>query len=154
MNLSGLTSKQTKEITKLLEKREALQRDLDNVESQLKGYESSKSVSTGRRPGRPAGRSGPGRPGRPPGKAARKGARKTTRKAARKGGARKRAGRGQLKERILGELRNAGKDGITVKEIAKRLNAKPANIHAWFVSTGKRMKEIKKIGMGQYRLEE
>ena len=64
-----------------------------------------------------------------------------------------RAVRGQLKEQILNELKNAGAAGITVKELAEKLNANYKNVYIWFVTTGKRVAGIKKVGPAQYKLE-
>ncbi len=60
------------------------------------------------------------------------------------------AAKGALKAAIIELLKGAGSAGLTVKEIAARLKAKPGNIHVWFSSTGKRVKEINKVGTGQY----
>ena len=60
------------------------------------------------------------------------------------------AAKGALKTAIIELLKGAGKSGLTVKEIAAQLEAKPGNIHVWFLSTGKRVKEINKVGLGQY----
>ena len=136
MELAKLTSEQTREIAKLLEKKESLEQELEKVNRQLTNYEQGKArVSAG-----PSQKKG--RVGRPPKKAS-----KPT-----GGTSRKRAPRGQLKEGIINELSNAGKDGLTVKELAERLNTKPANIHAWFFTTGKKMKGIKKVAAGKYTL--
>lgn len=64
-----------------------------------------------------------------------------------------RAVRGQLKEQILGELKNAGASGITIKDLAAKLNANYKNVYIWFVTTGKRIAGIKKVGPAQYKLE-
>lgn len=61
--------------------------------------------------------------------------------------------RGALKSRILSALSEAGAKGITVKDLSKDLGVKSQNIHVWFSSTGKKMKEIHKIGPGVYRLK-
>jgi hypothetical protein len=58
--------------------------------------------------------------------------------------------RGALKDAIIELLKGAGKPGIAVKEIAARVNARPGNIHVWFTSTGKKVKEIKKIAPATY----
>ena len=64
-----------------------------------------------------------------------------------------RAVRGQLKEQILKELKNAGAAGITIKDLAAKLNANYKNVYIWFVTTGKRIAGIKKVGPAQYKLE-
>lgn len=60
------------------------------------------------------------------------------------------AKRGELKEAVLSLLKATGKPGIGVKDIAARLGAKPKNIYVWFTSTGKSIKEIKRIGPAKY----
>lgn len=60
------------------------------------------------------------------------------------------AKRGELKEAVLGLLKATGKAGIGVKDIAARLGAKPKNIYVWFTSTGKSIKEIKRVGPAKY----
>ncbi|MEI8235393.1 MAG: hypothetical protein WCH57_12020 [Verrucomicrobiota bacterium] len=81
-------------------------------------------------------------------------------KAAKKGkaakkvkGAKVRAGRGALKEQILGALKKAGDKGITIKDLSAELKANYKNVYIWFVTTGKRIAGIKKIGPAQYKLE-
>lgn len=61
--------------------------------------------------------------------------------------------RGQLKDQILSELKNAGDAGITIKDLAAKLNANYKNVYIWFVTTGKKIAEIKKVGPAQYKLE-
>lgn len=63
------------------------------------------------------------------------------------------SGRGQLKQQILGALKAAGPEGITVKELAEKLNANYKNVYIWFVTTGKKIAGIKKVGPAQYKLE-
>ena len=58
--------------------------------------------------------------------------------------------RGALKDAIISLLKAAGKSGVTVKEIAAQVKAKPGNIHVWFTSTGRKVKEIKKIAPATY----
>ena len=62
----------------------------------------------------------------------------------------KRRRRGGLKEAILEQLRAAGKPGVAVKEIAASIGANTASVAVWFYTTGKKMKEIKKVGRGQF----
>ncbi len=63
------------------------------------------------------------------------------------------AGRGQLKARILSTLKSAGPEGVSIKEMAKKLNANYRNLYVWFVTTGKKIGGIKKVGPAQYKLE-
>lgn len=64
-----------------------------------------------------------------------------------------RAGRGELKARVLDALSKAGDSGLRVKDLASSLGAKPANIYAWFQNAVKTNPQIKKIGEAHYRLQ-
>jgi hypothetical protein len=55
-----------------------------------------------------------------------------------------------LKDRIVGTLKAAGKSGATVKDIAKKLGKSYGNISVWFHTTGKGIKEIKKVAPGKF----
>jgi hypothetical protein len=55
-----------------------------------------------------------------------------------------------LKARIVGTLKAAGKSGTTVKDIAKKLGKSYGNISVWFHTTGKAVKEIKKLAPGKF----
>ncbi len=58
--------------------------------------------------------------------------------------------RRHLKSDIIGLLQSAGKDGLAVKEIAAKVKLDPNRIYTWFYGTGKKVKQIKKIGGAQY----
>ena len=58
--------------------------------------------------------------------------------------------RGQLKERIIGELMAAGKPGITIKDISQKLGTSYGNINVWFHTTAKGVKEVKKVAPGRF----
>jgi hypothetical protein len=55
-----------------------------------------------------------------------------------------------LKERIVGTLKSAGKSGVTVKDLAAKLGKSYGNVSVWFHTTGKGMKEIKKVEPGRF----
>jgi hypothetical protein len=55
-----------------------------------------------------------------------------------------------LKGALLKKLEAAGKEGVTVKDLAASLNAKPASVSVWFYTTGKKIKGIKKVGTARY----
>ena len=59
-------------------------------------------------------------------------------------------GRGQLKAQILSALQAAGKMGLTVKDLAVKAGTKPANVYSWFYATGRKIKNIKKVGEARY----
>ncbi len=140
MDLTKLTSNQTKDIAKLLERKESLESELQKIEQQLARYDGGTAPAAKKaKVGRPAKQDSSARSQ----KASRSASTTTTRK---------RAPRGQLKEGIINALNSAGKEGLTVKELAQRLNTSTGNIHAWFFTTGKKMKGIKKVGPGKYTL--
>jgi transposase-like protein len=90
-------------------------------------------------------KAGPGRyvwtaAGAPPAKAG----------AATKPAAAKGARAGKLKDSVLALVKGAGKDGISVKEVAAALGLDPQRIYVWFNATGKGVKEIKKIAPARY----
>lgn len=56
-----------------------------------------------------------------------------------------------MKESIIGLLQTAGPQGLTIAEIAEKLEILKARVQAWFSGTGKRTKEVKKIGVGRWK---
>src|SRR5919106_5080967 len=82
--------------------------------------------------------------------AKRKGKRKTrvARLAASK--AKGRSSGAPLKERIVGTLKSAGESGVTVKDLARRIGKSYGNVSVWFHTTGKGIKEIKKVEPGRF----
>jgi len=80
--------------------------------------------------------------------AKRKGKKRLTRLATAKAKGRTQAA--PLKERIVQTLKAAGKPGVTVKDLASKLGKDYGNISVWFHTTGKRMKEIKKVEPGRF----
>ena len=68
--------------------------------------------------------------------------------------AKKRAKHGQVKNAILNLLKQSGKKGITVKEIAGKLGVGVNRIHTWFYHARKSLKQIKKVGPGKYCWQE
>jgi hypothetical protein len=55
-----------------------------------------------------------------------------------------------LKEQIVGTLMAAGKSGATVKDLAAKLGKSYGNVSVWFHTTGKGIKEIKKLEPGRF----
>jgi hypothetical protein len=80
--------------------------------------------------------------------AKRKGKRRITRAAT--GKAKGRSPGSPLKDRIVQVLKAAGKPGTTIKDLAAKLGKSYGNISVWFHTTGKGMKEIKKVGPGKF----
>lgn len=137
MSLSKLTSKDLNAIAQLIEKKEGLLRQVDEINAELSQYQGTDSAP------KPA----PGRKRRV-GRASKK--TKMARQA-RKGAARQK--RGVMKDRILSELQNAGENGATVKELAGKLGTKPANVSVWFYTTGAKLPNIKKVAPATYAMK-
>ena len=135
MNLSHLTSAHFRQILSLLDKKEALQAEIAGIESQvgelLNGIETSNSAAPAHRAARTA---------------------KTVPARTETNRIPTGSKRGELKEGVLTELKNAGETGLSVKELADKLQVKAANLHAWFGSTGKKIAGLKKIGPAKYSL--
>jgi len=62
----------------------------------------------------------------------------------------KRGKRGAVKEAVIDLVRKAGRTGITIKEISSALGRSYGSISVWFNSTGKKVKQIVKVGRGKY----
>ena len=54
------------------------------------------------------------------------------------------------KEGMIELLKNAGKKGITVKDVASKLGVKSQRMYVWFSGPGKKLKQIKKTAPGKY----
>ena len=124
MDFTKLTAADFRRITQLLEEKESLRRKIADIDRVLEGYNAGN-------PAESAPRRGP-KPGKP-----------AAAGAAGEGGEGQRQKRGQLKENIIALLKEAGAEGLSVKDVAVKLQMKPVNIHAWFGSTGKKVAEIK-----------
>ena len=132
MVFSNLSSAQVSRLISLIKKKESLQAKLERIDAALQGIESGKAP--GRR-GRPAGTKTGARRGPKPGKKVRR--------------------RGKrLKEPLLKALKAAGSAGVTVKELSAKLKVKPGNVFSWFYTTGKKIKDIKKVGEARYAFTE
>jgi hypothetical protein len=130
--LAGFSLQQLKRAVAIREKVEGLERELDRII----GGESVGKRSARRRKGlrRAASR------GRLP--KAVKGRSAMRRRMA--------SPRGGLKWRIIRALTAAGGKGVTVKDLAGRLGKSYGNISVWFHTTGKGVKEIKKVAPGKF----
>lgn len=122
MDLTKLSAEQFKKILRLLEEKETYLAKAARIDEELKAL------------------------GGDPGEKVRAAARKPASREARKaepGGERRK--RGELKERIISLLQEAGAPGLSVKEIAQRLEVPGPNVHAWFGSTGKKFPQIQVV---------
>lgn len=164
MTLTNLKSDDLKRVVKLLEQKEELQAQIEAINHNLEAFEAGQSAPVPTRPvaseaeAKPPSKRKMSKAGRARISAAAKArwARVREMKAPRpaptpaKPATAQPRKRGQLKEQIIGLVKRAGKLGVTVKEIAAELGAKPDGIHVWFNATGKRVKEIKRIRPATY----
>ncbi|HOX01956.1 MAG TPA: hypothetical protein P5555_02285 [Candidatus Paceibacterota bacterium] len=127
MNLTNISAATFKKILALLKKKEALLGKIASIDAELSRFE-------------PGGRPAPAKAGRG--------------RARRAAGPRVSTPRGQLRDKILAELKAAGKNGMTVQELAAKLKHKDRNVYAWFMQTGKKIKTIKNLGSGRFRWQE
>ncbi len=58
--------------------------------------------------------------------------------------------RGQVKDAFIAMLQQAGRKGVTLKEVCQELGKNQSSINSWLHSTGKKIPQIKRIGRGQY----
>lgn len=120
MKLSELSSSQAALLIKLLKRKEKLQGQLAEVESQLA------EVSEGKVPAKAAAPNPRKKSGAP------------------------RAKRGELQVQILGLLKGAGKEGMAVKAMAEKLKSPVQRLNVWLYTSGKKVPGLKKVGRGQF----
>ncbi|MEY5009410.1 MAG: hypothetical protein RLZZ253_549 [Verrucomicrobiota bacterium] len=66
-----------------------------------------------------------------------------------------RSPRGEMTGLILEELKAAGPEGVSVADLATKLDKKYANVYVWFSTTGKNnYPNIEKAGKGRFRIKE
>ncbi|ALJ56426.1 hypothetical protein AMD24_00238 [Candidatus Xiphinematobacter sp. Idaho Grape] len=131
MNIESFTPATVRALVSLAEKRKKLLEQVQSLEAEIA------SLLDKLPPGITAGKGG-----RP--------LKNSTRSARTKRGDGKGQKPGVLKKRILEMLRLAGATGVTVSEIAKELSIRPANVHVWFSTTGKRLEEVAKVAPGRF----
>ncbi len=145
MNLTTLTSSDIKHISALLERKESLLEQVQKIDAELASFQSNtKRGSRASRFSVPFTAST--FPSTPSPSIDDLGESDTV-------GSDGRARRGQLKEVILSLLKDAGRDGISIKEIAAKAGVKSLNVSAWMAATGKKLGTIEKTGRGVYRLK-
>lgn len=59
--------------------------------------------------------------------------------------------RGEVSDKIMQVLRDAGRSGLRIGEVAKRIKMPKKNVQAWFTQTG-RNRPIERIAPGLYRV--
>jgi hypothetical protein len=133
MNLTDLTSRDIKQIARLIERKESLAEQIEDINRDLAGVGSVSSKGDG---GALVAKRGPAPRARivkkqPAGKT-----------AARSGG---------RKEQIIEALKEAGKEGVHVKDIASRIGISKGSVNVWFYTTAKKIPNIEQTGPGKFR---
>ena len=62
-------------------------------------------------------------------------------------------GRGRkskIKDNVVAVLKEAGPEGVAIKDMAERIGVKHTSLNAWFSTTGKKIAEIVKVGTARY----
>lgn len=121
MDITTLTSSDLRKIEALLKSKEKLLAQVEEINAALRAFSGEPAPS-----GKRAYRRSTGSPKAPRGK------------------------RGAIKEKIIAELQAAGKNGLHMKDLASKLGVKVTNLSVWFFSTGKKIKEIKKLAPATY----
>ena len=62
----------------------------------------------------------------------------------------KKSKRRHLKNAVLKLLHAASPDGLTVRELSKKIGIKSQNLYTWFNTTGKKVSGLKKDAQGKY----
>ncbi len=126
MKIDQLTSQSLKAAVDLLEEKEAYQSKLAEIEEELTALLGGES-------------------------SVEKAAETVQKNALPQSARRVKTGRqGQSKEAITALLKKAGDRGISLKDICQKLGMSQSRINSWMHATGKKLKEIKKLGRGVY----
>jgi hypothetical protein len=131
MDLTKISASEFGRIQALLQRKGKLQDEIRSIDSELASIQSGTPAAS--KPGR--------KPGRAPGRPKKSAPKAPAPKAKSKPG--KRGKRGAVKDSIIKILKAAGPEGLTAREVADELKAKPINIATWFSSTGKLISQIK-----------
>ena len=117
-------------IGELLQRKESLQAEVAKIDGQLDSYGSGKLVK------QVAG--------------------KVSLVKLRKVASKKRSPRskkGSIREGVDSVLKNAGKAGMHISKIAEGMGGNLGSLRQWFATSGKKIKNIKRVGPATYRLE-
>jgi len=129
--LRNIPSSDLKQLVRLSERKEALMAQIQEIDRRMLRVQEHFGI-----PAREGDQAAPVTVSRAPGS----------------GRGRGRSKRGALKEKILRALRAAGKKGMTVGELSKKLKVPSANLYVWFNGTARNVRGIKKIGVAKYQL--
>lgn len=132
MNLSQLTSADLKVLGSLLKEKEALLARVVRIDAKLNAFAGGQTAPAALAAAAPRARA-----------AAKPAAKPAARKV-------RRNRPGKFKDKILALLQGAGKEGLSVRDLAGKLGVKPQRMYVWFSASGSRMKEIKKVAPATY----
>ena len=153
MSLNNITSSELRKLIPIVERKESVQEELAEIESELSAYLSPEPTTPATRGPRTTRKSRAVRVSKPfEVKAPKPKVRQAESKSAPlsrgpKSGQR----RGALKDSILAALQKAGGEGLAVQDLAAALGVKSQNIHVWFSSTGRKVKGVTKVGAGRWK---
>ena len=152
MSLNNITSSELRKLISIVERKESVQEELAEIESELSAYLSPEPPSPATRGPRRTRKSRV-RVSKPlEVKAPKPKVRQTESKSALLSRGPKPGQRpGALKDSILAALQKAGDEGLAVKDLAAALGVKSQNIHVWFSSTGRKVKGVTKVGAGRWK---
>lgn len=121
---TSISSATLRKMIKLSKRKEELMSQIQEIDRQMAGIEREVEVRASLRSPRRTRMASPSRPNQ----------------------------RGALKAKILAALRGAGRRGMTVGQLSKKLGVKSANLYVWFADTGRNVRGLRKIAPAKYRL--
>src|SRR5579862_2323103 len=150
MSTSLPTTSQLEKVLELSKKKDAIQADLEKIDQEIAAVLSgavasiakvseSAAAAPASKPAKARGRKPRAKKGAAPKKAAPKAA--------------KAVASGSVKDQVLAVLEGAGPEGLSVGEIADKIGWKRSSANVWFYTTGKKVREIKKVGRGRFALK-
>jgi multidrug efflux pump subunit AcrB len=138
MSFVNFSSAEIKKIATFLEKKEALVGKVEQIDKQLEAIWGGESIAKSR-----------GVPKKTSQK--RKSAEKRT-SVRRVVKSTQKTSKRSLETEIINSLNKVGPQGVSAQDIADKLGKTVGNIRVWLYTTGKKNKQIKKVGKGRFRL--
>jgi hypothetical protein len=149
MKLSQLTFSDLARLTKLITEKDMVSAKLRKIEAEIDSFDTgapSITGATGKKRGRPAGQA--------------KGTKLATssedkvkkESTGAKRGPKKGQKPGAFKAALVAALTEAGAAGLTIAEIAAKLDTKSNNVYSWFYTTGKKTGGFNKSAEGKYTI--
>lgn len=124
MDITKLSSDDLRDIIRLLEQKETLQAELEKVDKALVNYVGGNSAT--------------------------KRVAKTKRSGGVSSGGAKRGRKSKVKDEVMALLKEAFPQSMAVRDLADRIGVKLSSMNAWFSTSGKKIDQIEKAGVGRY----